>query len=310
MVKILPAFIALICGLAIGWIARGPGDIKSATTAADSPSRKTQRPTPARTRSVHPTAGSVSPATLTEKLSASSQPERRQWLDQIDASNWRAYLDGALSDEGASRNLLTEPNIENLEFLHRIGEISKEEGVRVLLDRKLHFAAAEAMEGWATLEPRAAFIWVTDAAGKNTNLENSPVYVKAAGAMVDVDFNEVWKHVRMIPESLAKEFIRRKGVAEMDRILLHYWTSPEDNRLPREDFLPLNHVFWDWRRTAEAFYHLEITSSNGEDKFQAYRRNLLEINNRLLAQPLRPEIRQAVERRNGQLIRNMAAPTH
>jgi len=307
MVKILPAFFALICGLAIGWFARGPAGIKSAGStfsAADPPSRKAQRPTPAR-----PISGSSSPAALAKTLSSSSQSERRQWLDQIDASNWRAYLDGALSAEGVSRNLLTEPNIENLEFLHRIGEISKEEGVRLLLDKKLDFAAAEAMEGWATLEPRAAFTWVTDAARKSTLAENSPVYVKAAGAMADVDFDQVWKHVRMISEPLAKEFIRRKGVVEMDRILLHYWTSPEDNRLQREDFLPLNRAFSNWQRATEFFHLGRIIRLDGENESEAFRRTSLEMNDRLLAQPLRPEIRQVLERRNEQMIRNMASPS-
>lgn len=288
--KTIPLVCALALGVAIGWMVRG----------ASAPAREVERRgevrLPERKR---PTVATHAPEarvpSFTEAAGVDRARKFERWVDGMTAANWRGYLDAALSPEARDHGFLHHVSLESMMLLQRMGEMGGGDAVRALMDARFAASAAEAMEGWANKDPEAAMQWVEKNRSSWDVGENGEVRAKAAGAMIGSDPDRVWKVIGMT-EPVARELIRRKGLAEMDELLVRYWTRPpaED---PRQDQILANQ-FGDWQVESARYRNQDLKPDRDYKEKDDRRRAIYED---LLGRNPNPKVKDWLELQLGNM---------
>ncbi len=169
----------------------------------------------------------------------------QQWIDALDAGNWRDYLAQATSPDARDREFLKKPSVESQLLLRRMGEIAPQETIRFLTERKLDSCVPEVVEGWAKVAPEEAFGWVI-ARRSMLGGEGYSAIGKAAAALLPLDPRAVLEHPDFqIQEGVARELGRHAGIQEVSLLLETRWDEvPGDGDRRQNDFR--RHEFQNW----------------------------------------------------------------
>ncbi|MCW1921528.1 hypothetical protein OKA05_03120 [Luteolibacter arcticus] len=266
--------------------------------------------------SVRPRTGAAVPhATRKREVSSpfaipaeQNQDALMEWVEGIDAGNWRSYLEIATSEQARDRQFLDLPSVESLLLLRRLGEIAPEETIRSLNEKKFLKTLPEVVDGWARVAPREAFesllsrrlMISTEIEGACFGRAVAVMFATDPQAVLNRSPARVGEYPCSLSEGVANALPRYAGVERVEALLESRWDDVAGD------------LRTNWGRAGEFTAWSEVYTrsllKSGEPAVQT--QQIIERSERLLAREnLNPQVRGVIEHQLAEW-RKMAAGTN